>query len=89
MTASQRKIGRAYQRAMNIRDSTPWHPNYLAGEKNENWYTRMYLRTYKRGDAQAARAFHRMTMAYLRTLRTLATSKPFDTWKGKETRATA
>ena len=72
MTAGQRSIERAYQRAMNIRASTPSGSWHKTTEQNENWYSKMYRRTYKRGDRQAARAFSRMTRAYLKRLRQLA-----------------
>jgi hypothetical protein len=72
MTAAQRKIERAYQRAMNIRDSTPSGSCHKTTEQNENWYGKMYRRCFKRGDDRAAHAFGRMTRAYLKRLRGLA-----------------
>lgn len=72
MTAGQKKIERAYQRAMNIRDSTPRGSFHKTTKQNENWYTKMYLRCYKRGDQQAVHAFGRITRAYLKRLRKLA-----------------
>jgi hypothetical protein len=68
MTIAQRTIERSYQRAMDIRDSSPPGTNTPG---NEEWYTRMYRRLYKRGDMKAAHEFRRHTRRYLHTLRGL------------------
>ena len=62
MTPSQKRIERAYQRAMNIRDSTPGR----VGLRIEDWYMNAYLRAYKRSDAASFRV---KTRKYLRDVR--------------------
>ena len=65
MTPAQKRIERAYQRAMNIRDSTPGHVS--AGI--EYWYMNAYLRAYKNGSADD---FRIKTRKYLRDVRRAA-----------------
>jgi hypothetical protein len=76
VTRAQQQIERAYQRAMNIRDSVPWSAiaDGKAMKQNEDWYTKRYLQSYKNGTSQAARGFHRSTRVYLKTIRKLATA---------------
>jgi hypothetical protein len=63
----RRKIERAYQRAMNIRDSTPCNYPWPITNKNEQDYVRAYKRAYKSGSSEG---FTAATRRYLRTLRT-------------------
>ena len=65
MTPCQTKVERAYQRAMDIRDSTPGQHDHEA----EHRYTRAYLRCYKDG---LVRTFRKETRLYLKQLRKVA-----------------
>jgi hypothetical protein len=64
MTPSQKKIERSYQRAMNIRDSTPGNDH-----KAEERYTQAYIRCYRNGKV---REFSKETRRYLKQLRAMA-----------------
>jgi hypothetical protein len=46
MTVRQRSIEGMYQRAMNLRDSTPPSGDYPANELREEAYTNTYLRCF-------------------------------------------
>jgi len=78
MTGAQAKIERSYQRAMNIRDSTPFGHDFKADEENEMWYTAMYRKCYRNAatlNKTPPHTFTRATRIYLRTLRKLAALK--------------
>ena len=62
MTPCQAKIERAYQRAMDIRDSAPRPQDYKAEQR----YTRAYLRAWRDG---MVREFRTETRLYLKQLR--------------------
>ena len=62
MTPCQRKIERSYQRAMDLRDSTPGPHLY----KPEHRYVRAYLRCYRNG---LVAQFRKETQLYLKQLR--------------------
>lgn len=64
-TATQKRIERAFQRAMNIRDSSPgWVADVI-----ENRYARLYRRAYRNNDANG---FSVETRWYLKQLREAA-----------------
>jgi len=62
MTPTQKRIERAYQRAMDIRDSTPRR----VGLAVEDQYMNAYLRAYKRNNAEG---FTSTTRFYLKCVR--------------------
>jgi hypothetical protein len=62
---ARKKIERSYQRAMDIRDSTPIG-DFKAAEENEMRYMNQYLRACRAGDATH---FPSLTRRYLKNLR--------------------
>jgi hypothetical protein len=66
VTAAQRKIERSFQRAMDIRDSSPWTTTRMV----ENRYAALYRRAYRSPNARTVvHAFRRATREYLKALR--------------------
>lgn len=70
------RIERSYQRAMNIRDSTPAGASTeTETRQNEEWYTKMYRKCYWNAaslNKTPPFTFSRATRLYLKTLRRLA-----------------
>jgi len=62
---ARQRIERAYQRAMDIRDSYPAREWSQALDDNESRYLRQYMRAYRAGNAEG---FSAMTRQYLKTL---------------------
>ena len=69
MTAERARIERSYQRAMNIRDSTPSGEDLSLVFANEDRYIRAYRKAYRANNADG---FAAETRRYLKTLRALA-----------------
>lgn len=65
MTDGQKRIERAYQRAMNIRDATPGQ----VSDAIELKYSAEYRRCYKSGDSYDAAIFRIATRRYLKVIR--------------------
>ena len=66
MTAAQYAIERAFQRAMNIRDSSP----VSLSDLTENRYAALYRKAYRSPNARTSvHAFRRATREYLKRLR--------------------
>ena len=65
LTEQRKRIERAYQRAMNIRDSVQSDMT----EAEESAYGRAYRKAYRSGDS---RGFRATTRNYLRNLRSLS-----------------
>ena len=69
MTAERARIERSYQRAMDIRDSTPSGKDLGLVLANENRYMRAYRKAYRANNADG---FTAETRRYLKVLRALA-----------------
>lgn len=65
MTNNQKRIEGMFQRAMDLRDSSPgWLPDKL-----ENSYAKRYRQCFRSGDSYAVAEFKVVTRAYRRELR--------------------